>query len=349
MSAPAPTFSGAEPVSAGEAATLFNGLAGEKRLLVAVSGGPDSIALLALLEEWARPPGRPALLAATVDHGLREASAAEAEGVAALCRRLAVPHAILRWSGPRPVSGVQERARKARYSLLAQHAESLGGAVLVTAHTLDDQAETMLMRMARGSGPAGLVGMRVRVRKGEMELARPLLCVPKSRLVATAEARGLPFVRDPSNADTRFERVRWRALMPALAAEGLSAERLATLAARLGRVEAAVEHRVATLLPLLAPAADAAAARLDLKALAGEPEEIALRLVARGLEGVAGPHGGNLPRLERLETCVFALLGAASRGSAMTRTLSGCVLALDREGLLTLSREPTRKRGVRPA
>lgn len=346
MSAPAQALPGTEPVSAGEAAALFAGLAGEARLLVAVSGGPDSIALLALLNDWARQQGHPAPHAATVDHGLREASAAEAENVAALCRRLGISHAILRWSGPKPASGIQERARKARYSLLAQHAESLGGAVLVTAHTLDDQAETMLMRMARGSGPAGLVGMRARVRKGSLRLVRPLLTVAKSRLVATAEARGLPFVRDPSNADTRFERVRWRALLPALAAEGLSAERLALLAARLGRTEAAVEHRVAALLPMLEPSHDAATARLDLAALAGEPEEIVLRLVARGLERIAGSDSETLPRLERLEACVFALLGAAGQGAAMTRTLSGCVLALDRKGVLTLSREPMRRRGV---
>lgn len=349
MSALVQTHLGDKPVSSGEAATLFAGLAGETRLLVAVSGGPDSVALLALLSEWAGQPGRPALYAATVDHGLREASTAEAEAVAGLCRGLDVPHAILRWSGPKPASGIQERARKARYSLLAQHALSLGGAVLVTAHTLDDQAETMLMRMARGSGPAGLVGMRSRVRKGVVELARPLLGLPKARLVATAETRGLPFIQDPSNADARFERVRWRGLMPRLADEGLSAERLATLAARLARMEAAVAHRVAALLPNLKSSGAGESVRLDLAGLGDEPEEIVLRLIACGLEVAAGSEGENLPRLERLEACVDALVAAASRGAAMTRTLSGCVLALDRKGVLTLSREPMRRRGIHSA
>ncbi|WP_181832875.1 tRNA lysidine(34) synthetase TilS [Bosea caraganae] len=350
MSAPAQEHFSDQPVLTGEAAALFAGLADETRLLVAVSGGPDSVVLLALLSDWARQPGRPELVAATVDHGLRAASAGEAEAVAALCRELGVPHAILRWSGPKPASGIQERARQARYSLLAQHADGLGGAVLVTAHTLDDQAETMLMRMARGSGPSGLLGMRSRVRKGAIDLARPLLGVPKARLIATADARGLPFIQDPSNADTRFERVRWRGLMPALAEEGLGAERLATLASRLGRIEAAVEHRVAALLPLLVPSDDGAAMRLDLTALAGEPDEVVLRLIGRGLEGVAARGDGeNLPRLERLEACAFALIDAAGRGLAMTRTLSGCVLALDRKGALTFAREPMRRRGVHPA
>jgi tRNA(Ile)-lysidine synthase len=351
LSAPAQEHPGDQPVSAGEANALFAGLSDERRLLVAVSGGPDSVTLLALLSDWAgQPGGRPALFAATVDHGLRAASAAEAEVVAALCRQLGVPHAILRWSGPKPASGIQERARKARYRLLAQHAGLLGGAVLVTAHTLDDQAETMLMRMARGSGPAGLLGMRSRVRKGAVELARPLLGVPKARLIATAEARGLPVAQDPSNADPRFERVRWRAMMPGLAEAGLSAERLATLAARLGRMEAAVVHRVASLLPMLEAAGDGEAVRLDLAALAEEPEEIVLRLIARGLAAVAPGNGSeSLPRLERLEACVLALAAAARRGSAMTRTLSGCVLTLDRRGVLTLAREPARRRGVHPA
>lgn len=349
MSALVQAHPGDKPVSAGEAATLFAGLAGEARLLVAVSGGPDSVALLALLSEWAGQPGRPALYAATVDHGLREASAAEAESVAALCRKLDVPHAILRWSGPKPASGIQERARKARYSLLAQHALSLGGAVLVTAHTLDDQAETMLMRMARGSGPAGLVGMRARVRKGAVELARPLLGLTKARLIATAERHGLPVIQDPSNADARFERVRWRGLMPLLAEEGLSSERLATLASRLARVEAALAHRVASLLPSLRPSGAGESLQLDLAALGDEPEEIVLRLIARGLETVAGTEGVNLPRLERLEACAGALIAAAGRGAAMTRTLSGCVLALDRKGVLTLSREPMRRRGIHSA
>lgn len=350
MSALASEHPSEQPVSAGEAAALFAGLADEHRLLVAVSGGPDSVALLALLNDWAGQPGRPELHAATVDHGLREASAAEAESVAGLCGQFGVPHAVLRWSGPKPASGIQERARKARYSLLARHAQELGGAVLVTAHTLDDQAETMLMRMARGSGPAGLVGMRARVRKGPVELARPLLSISKARLIATAAARGLAFSRDPSNADTRFERVRWRSLMPRLAAEGLNAERLATLAARLGRMEAAIEHRAAALLPSLTEWSDEESLRLDFSVLAEEPEEIVLRVVAQSLEAITAEEGGeSLPRLERLEACVAALIGASLQGAAMTRTLSGCVLALDRKGALTLTREPARRRGVHSA
>ncbi len=335
----------AQPVSTGEASALFAALAGERRLLAAVSGGPDSVALLALLADWAAAAGRPELFAATVDHGLRPGSAAEADAVAELCRGLGVPHAVLRWDGPKPTSAIQESAREARYDLLAREAERIGGALLVSAHTLDDQAETLLMRLARGSGPSGLVAMRARVRKGGTDLARPLLAVPKARLIATLRARGLGFTQDPSNSDSRFERVRWRALMPRLAREGLTAERLALLAARLARMEAALEHRVAGLMP--APGGEDAPT-LDFAALAAEPEEIVLRVVGRMLERAA-PEGAARPRLERLEGCVEGLIAAARQRAAITRTLSGCVLTLDREGVLTLAREAPRRRGVHSA
>ncbi len=351
MSAVPQTICDHPPVSGREAAGLFSGLATEAGLLVAVSGGPDSVALLALLAAWAREPGRPLLHAATVDHGLRAASSEEAKGVAALCDRLGVPHRILRWDGPKPGTGLQERARAARYALLADEAERLGGATLVTAHTRDDQAETLLMRMARGSGPSGLAAMRERVRKGPITLVRPLLGVPKARLVATAQTQGLPFVTDPSNGDPRFERVRWRALMPGLADEGLSAERLALLARRIARLDEVAALRATVLLPELrlpVPAGAAPVLRLRFAALLAEPDEIVLRVVALALEDV-GCESGGTPRLERLEACVEALLSAAKAGGRTARTLSGCVLSLGIDGVLTLRQEGARRRGVHPA
>lgn len=343
---PAPVDESA-PVSADEAAALFAGLGTEKSLLVAVSGGPDSVALLVLLAGWARAPGQPSLRAATVDHGLREGSAAEAGMVAALCGELDIPHETLLWTGRKPATGLQARARKARYALLAQAAARQGGAVVVTAHTLEDQAETMLMRMAHGSGPTGLAGMRARSERDGFRLARPLLGVPKARLVATLSQRDLPFASDPSNRDARFERVRWRALMPALAEAGLNAARLGLLSRRLARMEAALAVQTARLWPELL-LADAGADGVDLRfsSLVDEPDEIALRIVMRALAVVAGD---GLARLERLESCLSALLEAARGGVAMARTLSGCVLVLRRDGVLCVRREASRRRGVHPA
>ena len=346
----APIASDIAPVSSVEAGAAFEGLSREAALLVAVSGGPDSVALLALLAAWARMPGRPSLQAATVDHGLRPESAGEAAAVAALCATLGVGHAILRWEGAKPASGVQAEARRARYALLASEARRLGGATLVSAHTLDDQAETMLMRLAHGSGPSGLAGMRERSEVNGVALARPLLGFPKVRLIATAEARGLPFVHDPSNSDPRFERVRWRETMPVLAEQGLTAERLGRLAERMARLDEAVAQRAREVLAeaMLPDGASEHGPRLRFSMLALEPEEIALRVLALALD-VAVPGGEGHGRLERLEACVAALIQAARAGSALRRTLSGCVLSLGCDGVLTLQREPPRRRGVHPS
>lgn len=349
MSAVPPLDPSATPVSSAEAGAFFDGLAAEAGLLVAVSGGPDSVALLSLLSDWAKAPGRPPLHAATVDHGLRPAAAAEAEKVGELCARHGVPHATLRWTGPKPASGIQDAARRARYDLLAAEAERCGCTVIVTAHTLDDQAETLLMRLAHGSGPAGLTGMQPRTRRGSVDIARPLLGVGKSRLIATVEARGLPFIHDPSNADPRFERVRWRALAPLLAEQGLDAGRLGLLAARMARQDEALSRRASDVLAeRLLPPLVAGEVRLAFGPLAEEPEEIVLRVLARALDDMA-PASENYGRLERLESCGAALLAARRAGGRLQRTLSGCILTLDRTGVLTLCREGPRRRGVHPA
>lgn len=316
-------------------------------MLVAVSGGPDSVALLALLADWAAAAGRPELSAATVDHGLRAESAAEADAVGGLCAQLGVPHSVLLWDEPKPDTGIQAKARAARYALLAAEARRVGGAVVVTAHTLDDQAETLLMRMAHGSGPSGLAGMRPRVVRDGLAIARPLLTMPKARLIATAQARNLAFFEDPSNANRRYERVRWRAMMPVLAEAGLDAGRLGQLASRIARLEDAVADRAAQLWPVVSCEREGAGEiEIRFRELAAEPEEIALRVLSRGLDHVSGER---LARLERLETCLKALREAAISGRALTRTLSGCLLALRRDGVLVVRREPDRKRGVHPA
>ncbi|RXT46488.1 tRNA lysidine(34) synthetase TilS [Bosea sp. Tri-44] len=350
MTAAPPETAGYEPLTAADAAVLCAPLAGEEALLVAVSGGPDSVALLALLAEWASR-GRPRLLAVTVDHGLRPEAAEEALMVAQLCAGLRLEHRTKRWLGPKPQTGLQENARAARYALLAEEARAFGATAIVTAHTLDDQAETLLIRMAAGSGLAGLAGMAPRSSVNGVVLARPLLGVEKARLIATCKARGLSFVRDPSNNDPRFARIRWRELLPELAQDGLTAERLGQLARRLARAEEALDVLAVRALAALPAGGEAGERWFDFARLCHEPEEIVVRGLALALAAAQdNDEEDDVPlRLARLEDCAQALIVAAREGRALRRTLGGFRLSLSGDGVLTLMREGERRRGVHPA
>ena len=230
------------PISARHAQRLFADWKAAPAIILAVSGGPDSIALMWLAARWrgARKQG-PRLIAVTVDHGLRPEAAREARAVKALARTLDLPHRTLRWTGSKPRTGLPAAARDARYRLLAQAARACGATHVLTAHTRDDQAETLLMRMARGSGLAGLAAMARQSERGGIVLVRPFLHISKSQLVATLSKAKLGFAVDPSNLDLSFTRPRFRALMPALAAEGCDSRNLARLAVRLARANAALE------------------------------------------------------------------------------------------------------------
>jgi len=333
-----------EAVSDGEASALFRGLEDLPRLVLAVSGGPDSTALLVLAARWVKRLERgPKLFAITVNHGLRPEAAREAAAVARLARRLGVSHRTLRWHGRKPRSGLQEAARNARYALLAQAAMREGIAHILTAHTLDDQAETVLFRMARGSGLLGLAGMApvapLPAQAGqEIFLIRPLLHVPKARLVATLKAAKIGYSEDPTNLDPRFTRPRLRTLMPALAQEGLDARGLARLAMRLRRAESTIVVAVDAARAALAPPPwrDHEPVVFETSRFAQLPVEVALRLL-----GEAVTHGGNEGPVElaKLETLYEALRQANSR---LRRTLAGALVTLSSD-YLTVERAPARR------
>ncbi len=339
------------PLGVAEYSNAFAGLEGAGAVLAAVSGGPDSTALMGGLAEWAASREGPRVLVATVDHGLRQESHAEAEGVAAVCATIGLPHAILTWTGEKAAAVSQETARRARYRLLVAHAHAIGAMHLVTAHTQDDQAETLMLRLAAGSGLTGLAGMRRETSRGGVRHVRPFLDVRKARLVATCRERGWSFVDDPTNRNADYARVRWRErLMPLLAAEGLDGARLARLAARLARADEALDHAA---LAAHAKVVDRDGAAIDLRALGAEPWEIALRVLKRSVTdvcpGTTESAAGEAPhlRLDRLEEALEALLDAAAAGMTARRTLAGCLLHLDRRGVLTLSPEGVRRRGKR--
>lgn len=321
---------------------LFSNLTHAAGIVAAVSGGPDSMALMHLLAHWNPPAGRPPILVATVDHGLRPEAAEEAAFVAREAGKLGFPHRILAWTGDKPKTGLQEAAREARYALLLHLAREAGASHLVTAHTQDDQAETLLMRLAKGSGLKGMAGMRRERDRDGIRHVRPLLDWPKAALVDLCRKNGWFFVIDPSNADDRFARVRWRKLMPFLAEEGLTAERLARLAERVAQAEEALAIKAQEALERANPQPMAGEFSFHAACLAEEPFEIALRVLELALETSVGLENS---RLHRLENCTRRLREAIRQGEGLRLTIAGALLHLDRSGVLRLSREPPRSRG----
>lgn len=299
----------------------LRGAALPARLAVACSGGPDSMALTALLTEWCAEAGV-SLTALIVDHRLRAEAAAEAAQVRDWLAERDVTAEILTWRGDRPAANLQAEARAARYTLMLDWCRRHGTPALALAHHRDDQAETVLLRLARGSGVDGLAGMAPRSERDGVMLLRPLLAIGRARLHAVLADRAWPYVSDPSNDDVSFARVRMRRLLPALAREGIDAARLAGTATAMARARNALATAAEALL------ADAAAVAPDGYVLvAGErlqqaPDDLALRALAKVLMAVGGQTYP--PRLERLERLLDAIRREGLEGG---RTLAGCRIA----------------------
>lgn len=257
----------------------------DQRFGVAVSGGPDSMALLDLAARAF--PGR--VEAATVDHGLRPASAGEAAMVADWCAAHSIPHVILHPAGP--VAGnIQHWARSQRYALLARWRSDRLIDWIFTAHHADDQLETMLMRLNRGAGVNGLAGIRAR----QGHVLRPLLGVRRAQLLAYAEERRLPYVEDPSNSDPRFDRAAIRARLRD--ADWIDAQAATRSAAALGETEEALDW-VVDGLEARHVRADGAGWLLDRTDLPRELlRRLLLRLVARIDPQMPAPRGDSLDR-----------------------------------------------------
>jgi tRNA(Ile)-lysidine synthase len=353
------------PISAQDAKRLFADWKGVPAIVLAVSGGPDSIALMWLAARWRRTLARgPRLIAVTVDHGLRAEAAREAREVKRLARALDLPHRTMRWTGAKPRSGLPAAARNARYRLLAQAARSSGATHILTAHTRDDQAETLLMRLFRGSGIAGLAAMAPLTEREGLWLARPFLNVSKSQLVATLKSAKIGFAEDPTNRDTHFTRPRIRAVMPVLAAEGGDARNLARLASRLARANAAVEilvdgaERYLSLKdPALrergASASELEAWSFDARAFAGMPEEVRLRLLLRAIDRFGHEGPAELGKVESLLSALDRALvenAWASRSrlkqrskQGLKQTLAGALVSLI-DGRISVAPAPPRRR-----
>ena len=323
-----------DPIGGVESVQLFERVfAGRKSTLLAISGGADSTALLVLVGEWAQTGRAPKIAVATVDHGLRAEAKEEAAAVKALAERFGLPFTLLDAKGEPRDTKIEETARVLRYGALLAHAKSIRADSIATAHTLDDQAETVLMRLSKGSGPMGLAAMRHAVRRESIELLRPLLSVPKARLVATLNARRIGWAEDAMNHDPRFARARLRAAREALESEGLTAERLGTLAFRMARVNAAIEAAID----------DAQKAHVtrqgDQSVIAATsaklPDEIKLRLLGR----LIGKIGGVRVKLDKLERLADRIV-TQQNGAA---TLADARIAWGQDGVIAISPAPPRK------
>jgi tRNA(Ile)-lysidine synthase len=333
------------PIGAAEAGDLFGSIEA-RRLLVGVSGGPDSLALLLLLHRWAAAQGdaAPQLHAATIDHGLRPESAGEAAFVASVCAGLRVPHAVLPWVGDKPATALQEEAREMRIRLLGEHAMAIEADAVLLGHHLDDQAETILMRLCRGSGLRGLSGIHPLEIRGidsfVYRVARPLLEVPKARLVATCQAFGVTPVDDPSNRDPRFARTRMRALLPLLAAEGLGAAGFGRLARRVMRADEALHVMAHQLEKDMRSGSEEDGERYQGDLLLGVPDEFSLRVLDVAIRRHATE---GEPELAALEDLHEALLDALCDSKPFSRTLAGAWVRIRRGGVVQVGPAPKRR------
>jgi len=300
----------------------------QPRLGVAVSGGADSMALVLLADAWARARGG-AVLALTVDHGLRAEAAMEARQVGTWLRSHHIAHRILRWEGAKPKTGIQAAARDARYALLMERCRKEGILHLLLAHQREDQAETFLFRLARGSGLEGLAGMASISERTHLRLLRPLLDVPRARLRKILETADQPWIEDPSNEDRAFARVRIRAVLPVLGREGVTVERLVEMTRQLAHSRAELEGATAALLAEQATLYPEGYARIAKAAFLAASPECARAALGRLLRVVGG--GVHVPRRARIARLATALAQGEFRSG---RTLGGCRVLVEAESVL---------------
>ena len=274
--------------------------------------------------------------AVTVDHGLRPEAAAEAAWVGRLCAGLGVPHDTLQWQGWTGAGNLQDQARRARLSLIADWAMAAGLGAVALGHTQDDQAETVLMRLARRAGVDGLSAMSDRRRAQGMTWLRPLLSVSRDDLRAFLRARGQEWIDDPSNDALRFDRVKARRALTALAPLGLTAAVLAGVADQMRTARSALDHQTEAAARQIARI-EGGDVVMDRAGFEGLPDEIRRRLLVGALGWIGSADYG--PRAASVQALLTAV--AAGRGG----TLAGCRVTL-RPSTLRVAREWQAVRGM---
>jgi tRNA(Ile)-lysidine synthase len=318
---------------------------------IAVSGGGDSVALMFLLAAYAKQAKLPPPIVLTVDHGLRPDSAKDAKTVAKIATDAGLKAHVLTFKGPVPKSDIEAEARNARYRLMGEWLVTHKIDALYVAHTMEDQAETFLLRLARGSGLDGLSAMRAVARFPlpgfeAIHVVRPLLDYPRAALREYLVSRKQAWLEDPMNTDPRFARSRLRAAWAQLEELGLTASRVADAAEHLGRAREALEDMTEALLQR-STRFDADGALLDSVRLKMAPREVGLRALAAVLSRVSGET--YRPRFGRLERLFDSIRDGTLGGGA---TLHGCIVApapraTSAFGTGTLAVMPEKARGHR--
>ncbi|MGQ0526912.1 MAG: tRNA lysidine(34) synthetase TilS [Alphaproteobacteria bacterium] len=321
----------AEPLTLGEFADLLekscSEISGESDVAVGLSGGPDSFILTKFLSGWAAAKRGTYIHALTVDHGLRPESAREVDCIARTVEGWpSLTHAVLKWEGEKPETRIQEEARTARYRLIGDYCRSKNIRYLILAHHQNDQMETFLFRLAKGSGLDGLTVMKpVQAHKSGLTILRPLLGLTKDRLVAACEAQGLAYINDPSNASENFFRARLRKFIPFLESEGFTAKRLAVTSDRLERARHALHHVAAKIFKDIVIEQTPQSIAYRFEPLEDWPDEIGLRVLIKAIETLR-VDSDYLPRREKIETLFTDLCGEAF---FRKRTLGGLVFSRD--------------------
>ncbi len=302
-----------------------------ERVAVSVSGGSDSMAALHLLARAGH-----SLQAVTVDHGLRDGSLEEARFVAGVCGDLGVKHTTLRWEHGEVEGNLQDAARTARYGLIADWASGQGISHVALGHTGDDQAETFLMRLARGAGVDGLSGMRDRWTQGGVTFVRPFLARSRADLRAFLKRHRHAWVEDPSNEDLRFERVKARAVLAELAPLGITADVLGGVARNLSEVREALELHCAEVARSISRT-ETGDVVFDRQGLMAAAPEVRRRLLVGALRWVASaPYP---PRAEKVAALEHAIVTAADK------TLAGCLITVS-DAQVRVFREAEAVRGT---
>lgn len=289
------------------------------RLAVAVSGGADSLALTYLAAAWAKQH-HISFCAVTVDHGLRPESQKEAQTVHDWLLQAGIDHTILTWTGTKPQTRIEEKAREARYALLTNWCCQEKVPVLLLAHHADDQAETFFLRLARQSGLDGLCAMPEVLYRRDIAFVRPMLTCHHQECAMYLKEKQLPWIEDPMNLSPLYERVRLRAIQPVLAKAGLTAEAVCGSVQRLQRVRACLEQLTRTFIETQVTRAPAGYAFVPHSSFASLPDELKIRVLAALMAWVKG----RSPRLAQLEELLSDW--------PVKTTLGGCRIVPSKKG-----------------